>query len=972
LLEWAVDASVVSPAQIAALVEETEHPLAAGERLGSYEVLRRIGAGGMGEVYLARDTRLGRQVALKLLPAAAVLHHDRVRRFKQEAHAVSALNHPNILTIHEVGQSGAIHYIVMEYVEGDTLRQRLKRAPIRLSEALNVAAQIADALSAAHSAGIIHRDIKPDNVMLRKDGYLKVLDFGLAKLTENVSQLTQVDFDAPTIQAIRTNPGVVMGTAEYMSPEQARGLEVDQRTDVWSLGVILYEMVAGRRPFQGGTHGDIIVSILEREPGPLARQAKEVPAELERIVTKALAKDAEERYQTIKDMAIDLKRLKKRLEAAAELERSIPSESSRDVTLTEGQTVAASVGQRAVPTGQVGATPSTSSLEYAVTEIRRHKVSVALAGVVLIGALAGGGYGVYRLLGGKARSPMPLREMKITELTADGTATVAAISRDGKYVAYVLRDKSRETLRIRQVSTGSDLQLVLPSEVFHVGLTFSPEGDYLCYVTLPVRPGPAYLPDMSGTLYRVPVLGGVSRRLLTGVDSPITFSPDGGRFAFVRVDPGSGESALVVATADGSGEHTLAIRRRPDVYVTDIRLSHGWAGSGPAWSPDGKVIACGVGRFARQQVVEVSASDGSERPIGSQSWQFVGRLAWLPDGSGLVMSATEQSLSSQLWRLSYPAGEALRITNDLNSYADLSLDAGADSLVTIQNVGTQHLWVVTPSEDPTRAKKVASTTLSGRSTGGPLVSWTPDGRLVYAAKSGDRSNLWVVNQDGTEPKQLTAFTNSINTRPSVSPDGRYIAFVSDRAGARNIWRVDIDGSNPVRLTTGELDTYPTCSPDSRWVVYASRASGTPSIRKVPIEGGEAVLLRDTELLPMPTVSPDGKLIAYIDRDERVGSPAKVLVIPFDGGESVKIFDFPPTGENDVVRWTTDGRALTYVYTRDGVDNIWSRPLEGGAPSQITHFNSDSIGVFDWSRDGKQLALWRGTQNQNVVLIRDFR
>jgi TolB protein len=473
-------------------------------------------------------------------------------------------------------------------------------------------------------------------------------------------------------------------------------------------------------------------------------------------------------------------------------------------------------------------------------------------------------------------------------------------------------------------------------------------------------------------LYRVPVLGGISRRLLTGVDSPITFSPDGGRFAFVRVARDSGESALVVANADGSREQALAIRRPPDVYVTDIRLSNGWAGSGPAWSPDGKVIASGVGRFARQQVVEVSVSDGSEKAIGTQDWQFVGRLAWLPDGSGLVMTATEQSLSSQLWRLSYPAGEARRITNDLNTYADLSLDADADSLVSIQSVGTQHLWVVSPSEDPARAKKVVSTTLSGRTTGGPLVSWTPDGRLVYSAKSGDRSNLWVVNRDGTEPKQLTAFTNSINTRPSVSPDGRYIAFVSDRAGARNIWRVDIDGSNPVRLTTGELDTYPTCSPDSRWVVYASWAAGKPSIRKVPLDGGESVLVKSTELLPTPTVSPNGKLIAHVDRDERAGSPARILVIPFNGGEPVKTFDLSPNSESEVVRWTTDGRALTYVDTRDGIDNIWSQPLEGGSPRQITYFKSDSIGVFDWSRDGKELALWRGTQNQNVVLIRDFK
>jgi Tol biopolymer transport system component len=277
------------------------------------------------------------------------------------------------------------------------------------------------------------------------------------------------------------------------------------------------------------------------------------------------------------------------------------------------------------------------------------------------------------------------------------------------------------------------------------------------------------------------------------------------------------------------------------------------------------------------------------------------------------------------------------------------------------------LWVVTPGEDPARARKIATASTYE-------VSWTPDGRLVYAAQSGDEMNLRVVNQDGTESKQLTAFTNSINVRPSVSPDGRYIVFGSDLAGprTRNIWRVDIDGGNPVQLTSGEGETWPTFSPDGRWIIYSATSSGKFSIRKVTIDGGESIQLRMTATFPIASISPDGKLIAYVDSDERAGSPDRIVVIPFDGGEAVKTFELPPTFEHAVVRWTPNGRTLTYPDSRDGVENIWGQPLDGGTPRQITDFKSEAIGLFDWSRDGKQLALWRGTQNQNVVLIRDFK
>ena len=303
------------------VAEDQGATVMAGQTISHYKITSPLGAGGMGEVYLAEDTRLERRVALKFLPALFTQDKRHLRRFEQEARAVAALSHPNVCTIHEVVETGeGRHCIVMEYVEGVTLRERIAEGTLKVGEALDTAFQVASALSAAHAAGIVHRDIKPENIMLRRDGYVKILDFGLAKLTESKSE--PLDSEAKTrVLELKTLPGMVMGTVAYMSPEQARGLPVDARTDVWSLGVVLYEMVAGQRPFDGATPTDVIISIAEREPAPLATRAPEVPTQLVRIVEKALAKDREQRYRTAEDLLIDLKSLRHELEIGAEVER---------------------------------------------------------------------------------------------------------------------------------------------------------------------------------------------------------------------------------------------------------------------------------------------------------------------------------------------------------------------------------------------------------------------------------------------------------------------------------------------------------------------------------------------------------------------------------------------------------------------------------------------------------------------------
>lgn len=362
--------------------------LSANSALSHYRIVSKIGAGGMGEVYLAEDVRLGRKVALKILNADLTRHEDRVRRFEQEARAASALSHPTILTIFDIGKEDSTHFIATEYIEGPTLRAILTRSRMKLGEVLDIALQTAGALAAAHGAGIIHRDIKPENIMVRPDGLVKVLDFGLAKLVE--AQAPSTDSGARTIAKADTDPGTVMGTAAYMSPEQARGQKVDARTDIFSLGVVIYEMIAGRAPFEGETASHVIVSILEKEPPPLMRSSPDTPSELERIVTKALAKDKEERYQTVKDLLIDLKRLKQRRDLDAEIERSVsPDTISRAaVATTSGQTAAATTAPSATSSGDVAAR-TTSSAEYIVSGIKRNKRGVIAAlGLLMVAAAA--------------------------------------------------------------------------------------------------------------------------------------------------------------------------------------------------------------------------------------------------------------------------------------------------------------------------------------------------------------------------------------------------------------------------------------------------------------------------------------------------------------------------------------------------------------------------------------------------------
>jgi serine/threonine-protein kinase len=375
--------SVETPA-----LEMTAQPLSnqarsmVGCQLSHYQILEFLGAGGMGEVYRARDIKLDRTVALKLLPAEFASAEGPLQRFVQEAKAASALNHPNILTIHEIDETESGYFLATEFIEGQTLRERLRSSSIKLSDAIDIAIQIAGALSAAHAARIVHRDVKPENVMIRQDGIVKVLDFGIAKLTEGT--IGSIDTEAPTRVNLKTDPSVVLGTATYMSPEQARGLSLDARTDIFSLGVVLYEMIAGRLPFDGSNCNEIIAAILsDKEPQPLTRYSSEIPSELVRLVSKALRKNRDERYQTIKDMLLDLSSLQRQLEFERKLESSASSVRSK----TNEQNASAIAG--AETTDRLGVmqapTTQTSTAKFIVSGIKRHNSAIALLILLAVG-----------------------------------------------------------------------------------------------------------------------------------------------------------------------------------------------------------------------------------------------------------------------------------------------------------------------------------------------------------------------------------------------------------------------------------------------------------------------------------------------------------------------------------------------------------------------------------------------------------
>jgi serine/threonine protein kinase/Tol biopolymer transport system component len=902
-----------------------------GCTVGHYRVREKLG-GGMGVVYKAEDTTLGRFVALKFLPPDSLEDQQALDRFQREARAAAALNHPNICTIYQIGEHEGQPFIAMELLEGETLRHVLQANPPSVEQVLEWSIQIADALDEAHAAGIVHRDIKPANLFVTRRGAIKILDFGLARKTHTRKLAAGSPLSAQATTSLSeehlTSPGQALGTVAYMSPEQARGEELDTRTDIFSFGAVLYEMATGRPPFTGATTAVIFDAILHRVPVSLLRLNPEAPVELERIVNKALEKDRRLRYQTVSDMAVDLKRLKREIDSSGYQQLAALSVSQPD-----------NVGRGGIP----------SSGRILIAHAKRHKYAVVAGFAFLLLATLAVAFAVYRWTSGHA-SPLNLGNMRISRLTENGKATMATISPDGRYVVYVLAEGEKQSLWIRQVAAESGVQIVAGGLMQFFGLTFSHDGNFIYFTATAVdRPETGYL-------YQIPVLGGTPRQLIYNIDTAISIAPDGKRIAFVRGNPLKGESYLVAANIDGSGEKVLVTRKNPQTFT--------WAQPGelvaPAWSPDGQTIIASVsdrtlgGNFS---VLAVSVSDGAEKEIYTTT-SLIGRLQWMPDGSGLVMVLADPltGLQGQLWFVSYPGGKLSRITNDLTNYDPccISLTSDANVIAIIESNYAADVWIA-PGGIADKARQITS------AESVVSLTWLSNDQIVI---QNTRGELLRLNRNGHDRVLLTGDEHN-NSSPSSCGSDRLIVFESLRSGD-NVWKMEADGSHPTRVTSGKGESYPECSPDGKWIAYLD-TSKDQEIWRVSLEDGQFVQLSQALLSPQFRISPDGKLIAYLSAELQTHWMA--IVINADSGQRVGSTDAPSDiGDVGDFSWAPGGHAIDFVITRDAVSNLLRQPLNGGPAKQITNFKSGRIFSVAWSPDGDQLALARGESGADVVLI----
>jgi eukaryotic-like serine/threonine-protein kinase len=751
------------------------------QTLSHYRILRRLGAGGMGEVYLAEDTRLNRRVALKLLPREYTDDEGRLRRFQQEAKSASSLNHPNILTIFEVGAADGRHYIATEFIDGETLRERLTRqAVLPVDDALNVVAQAAAALAAAHEAGIVHRDIKPENLMIRRDGYVKVLDFGLAKLTQPETS-PSVDANAPTATVDRqTAAGTLLGTAPYMSPEQLTGHPVDPRSDIFSLGAVLYELLSGEAAFRGNSTIATLTSILHTDPKPLPER---LPANLRHLVQRCLRKDPMRRYQTMSDVKAALEDTREELR-----------------------------GARAAPA------PVRRWWPWAV---------VALA---IVGGLAW-------WLSWRPRPPQPLQAVALT--TLPGIEQYPSFAPDGNYVAFTWTEPGTDNqdIYVQLIGSGAPSRRTTDPR-FDYDPVWSPDGKWIAFFRSE-PPAPTGL--RARELRVMPALGGADRKI-ADVRSQDFFPP--GRYlawasdstALIATDsPGDGRpDGLVVIPLDGGEKRALTTPQAPVLADTS-----------PALSPDGRSLAFlrrsswGAGELHVLSLRPDLSPAGEPKRLTSAALR-AGSPAWMPDSEGIVFSAR-----GGLWRANVttddPPARIPYVGEDGTMPAVSRERNGVVRLSYVRNSVDTNLWRIdtagagSPAPSPPRLA-IASTRHEYHA------EFSPDGRRVafVSSRSGD-PEIWVSEPDGTNAVSLTSLAAADTLCPSWSPDGETIAFASNASGGElDLYAVAASGGKPRRLTDHPaIDICPTFSADGRWLYFTSTRSGDYRTWKMPSAGGEA-------------------------------------------------------------------------------------------------------------------------------------